>query len=224
MNTDEKLFPLFETFNDIESEISEDDGGKKNYYLKGLYTECEKKNGNGRTYPFALVEREINSRLKPKIESNVAFGEFSHPKTLAEMAEIEPSRISHRIVELRPEGTDFYGKAVLIPEGLGKIAIAMVETGGVLSMSSRGVGRINKNSGMVDESYRLYTFDLVINPGMKKASQTAILENEELFVDEMELFTKDEWKKMEKNRKTLLESLMFRVDLLSMIENLKNLR
>lgn len=218
----EHLIPLFETMNDIEQEsIVESENSNKKYYLKGIYTQCDIKNSNGRIYPFNTVKKQVEN-LQSKISSNVAFGEFGHPKTINELSEITPFRVSHRIVEINEDGKNFIGKAILIPEGLGKTAIAMIDTGGVLSVSSRGVGTVNKNTGIVENNYKMYTYDLVFNPGMKSANQTAILENKELFVNEMGYLTEEEWQKVEKNRKNL-NAILFKYDLFTTINKLKKL-
>jgi len=207
---------LFESFGETVVEEVCNEGEEKNYYLSGLYTECDVKNGNGRTYPTSIVEREINGKILPKVKAGTAFGEFGHPKTLAEMPSIDPSRIAHRIVEIQKEGNNiFRGKSVLVPEGLGKVAIAMVKTGGVLSVSSRGVGRVNKQTGVVESSYNMFTYDVVLNPGMKKANQTAVMENQEFFVNQIGVFTEEEWYKIEKDRSKMLDATFFRADLLS---------
>lgn len=218
----EKMIPLFETMREIEQEaIIEETTNKKNYYLKGIYSECDVKNGNGRIYPYNVMKSQVEN-LQGKIKANVAFGEFGHPKTMPELSEITPSRVSHRIVEIKEDENNFLGKAILIPEGLGKTAIAMIETGGVLSVSSRGVGTVNKNTGIVESNYKMYTYDLVFNPGMKSANQTAILENKELFVEDMGIFTEEEWNNIEKNRKDI-NLILFKYDLFNALKNLKTL-
>jgi hypothetical protein len=209
--------PLFESAEETQSEILENETGEKQYYLSGIYTECEKKNGNSRIYPRALVEREISERLEPKIAANTAFGEFGHPKTVSELPTIEPSRISHWILEIKQEGNVFRGKSVIVPEGLGRVAIGLLKTGGVLSVSSRGIGRVNKLSGLV-EHCTMYTYDLVLNPGMKNANQTAVLENREMFVGEIGAFTEKEWRSVEKNRGKMLDAAFFRADLISALK------
>jgi hypothetical protein len=216
-----EIKPILEISQEIEQIQEENNKGEKNYYLKGIYSECDVKNGNGRTYPFSIMEREIN-KLNKKVDNGVAFGEFGHPKSMSEMSEITPARVTHRVVEIKTNGNNFEGKSVIIPEGLGKIAIAMIETGGILSVSSRGVGSINKNTGIVESNYSMYTYDLVFNPGMKKANQTAILENKELLVNEIGVFTEKEWFNIEQNRKEL-DAILFKHDLFNVISKLKKL-
>lgn len=217
-----ELIPLFETMSEIEQEmVLEESSNKKQYYLKGVYSECDVKNGNGRIYPYRVIKSQVEN-LQPKIDAKVAFGEFGHPKTMNEMADIMPSRVSHRIVEIKEDGKNFLGKAILIPEGLGKTAIAMIETGGVLSVSSRGVGSVNKSTGIVESNYKMFTYDLVFNPGMKSANQTAILENKEHFIDEIGIFTEEEWNNLEKKRKEI-NGILFKYDFTTALNKLKNI-
>jgi len=208
------LFPLFEMACDIEQDIiTEEKSGIKNIYLKGIYSQGDIKNNNNRSYPTSVLEREIK-KLQPKISSGIGYGEFGHPKTIEEIKEINPSNVSHRIVEIKKNKNEFLGKSVLIPEGLGKMAIQMVETGGKLAISSRGLGSVNRKTGIVESNYRMITYDLCFDPGMPKAQQTAIMESKDFFLGER-YFTEEEWKVIEKNRSRILETAFFRTDLLS---------
>ncbi len=214
----DKVNVLVETARDIVQESIDSGLGKKNYYLSGIYSQCEIKNNNGRIYPFPLMEREIN-KLQEKVGTNVAFGEFGHPKKIEEMPDINENKVSHRIVEIKADGKNFIGKSVLIPAGMGEVAIKIIETGGVLSVSSRALGKINER-GMVENNLRLFTYDIVFNPGMPGANQNAILENKVFFVHDNQYFTEEEWKLVEKNRKDFFKLAMFKADLLSSIRNL----
>jgi hypothetical protein len=211
--------PLFEFVQDVDQVVEEEEEGKKkNYYLTGVYTECEVKNSNNRVYPRPIVEREVK-KLREKIDSGVAFGEFGHPKEFKEISDINPARVSHRILEINQDGNIFKGKSVIIPEGMGKIATAMIDTGGKLSISSRAVGRVQKSTGVVENNYRLYTYDIVFNPGMKKAFQECVLENKSVLVDELGVFTEEEWRNI-KNHKLNISGEIFKFSMFNALRSL----
>ena len=214
-----KVTPLLEVAQDIE-QLSEETEGRKNYFLKGIYSQCEIKNNNGRIYPFHLVEREVRS-LSEKIAKGVAFGEFGHPKNIKELPTINEEKVSHRIVEMNQDGKNFIGKSVIIPAGMGELAIKIIETGGTLSVSSRAIGKVN-SKGIVESNYKMFTYDLVFNPGMPGANQTAILENREYLVEEKEFFSESEWALIEKERNSI-DAILFKVDMLSALNKLKNI-
>lgn len=216
------LNPLLEVSNEIEQIFEESSSGNKNYYLSGIYSQCDIVNGNGRKYPLSLMEREIN-KLQTKINSKVAFGEFGHPNNVEDIPNINPERTSHRIIEIKKDGNNFVGKSVLIPAGLGEIAIKMIETGGVLSISSRGLGRVNKSTGIVEDNYRMFTYDLVFSPGMEGTNQNAILESKEFFVNEKEIFSEKEWKNIEKNNAKINEFILIQYDILDTLNKLKQI-
>lgn len=210
--------PLLEYANEVEQLVESNASGIKNHYLQGIYSQCEIKNNNGRIYPLSIVEREINGLL-PKINSGVAFGEFGHPTEMTKLPVINEEKVSHRIVKIEKDGNNFFGKSVLIPAGMGEIAIKIIETGGVLSVSSRAVGKTNSR-GIVENNYKMFTYDLVFNPGMPGANQTAILENKEFFVDEKMFFSESEWNHIEKSRREL-NAILFRYDFLNSLKALK---
>jgi hypothetical protein len=67
---------LNESFlNDVSVDNNNDE---KCLYIEGVFMGAEKRNRNGRIYPRALIEREVNEYNK-LIDSNEALGELEHP-------------------------------------------------------------------------------------------------------------------------------------------------
>jgi hypothetical protein len=168
-----------------------DDSGKKKLYIEGIFLQADLKNKNGRVYPLSVMEQEVNRYIKEKVEGKSAFGELGHPAGPT----INPDRISHRIVSLTREGSNYVGKAQISSTPLGDIARGLIEDGGRLGVSSRGMGSLRERNGVmeVQGDFRLATAgDIVIDPSAPDAFVNGIMENVEWIYDE-----KNGWKALE---------------------------
>lgn len=162
--------------------LEEDVNGKKFYYLEGVFMQSEVKNRNGRIYPKGVMESAVSRYLTEKVATKSAYGELGHPQG----PKINEDRISHRITKLDWDGNDVVGRAVIIPQGNGLIAQGILETGGRLGMSSRGLGSLLKKDGAmyVQEDFYIATAaDIVTDPSAPKAWVNGILENTEFWYD-----------------------------------------
>ena len=72
-----KLFS--EAVEDAELLIEEDEKGKKNYKIRGIFMQADIKNRNGRVYPQEILAKEVAKYNKNFIRKNRAFGELGHP-------------------------------------------------------------------------------------------------------------------------------------------------
>lgn len=163
------------------SEADEKTGHKK-MYIEGIFLQADLKNKNGRIYPMPVMESEVNRYIKEKVDHGNAYGELGHPAGPT----INPDRISHRIVSLKKEGSNFVGKAMIASEGLGKIARGLIEDGGKLGVSSRGMGSLKEKNGImeVQGDFHLATAgDIVIDPSAPDAWMNGIMENVEWIYD-----------------------------------------
>ena len=124
---------ITEQHNDIEV-LTEDKDGKKSTYIKGIFLQTEITNRNGRMYKYDTMAREVNKYNEEFIQRGRALGELGHP----EGPTVNLDRVSHKIVELYPEGKNFIGKAKLLETPMGKIAKNLLEEGVQLGVSSRG--------------------------------------------------------------------------------------
>lgn len=157
-------------YNENVEPIQESVNGKKFWYLEGVYADT-KPNRNGRVYSEALWEREVSKYKKERIETKSAFGEMNHPEKNAH--EINPNNLCTLMTEAKLIGNgEVYGKSRLLETPSGLIGIAILEGGGRLSVSSRGLGTIGeqvtidgKKYGKVNESsYNLICWDAVLFP------------------------------------------------------------
>ena len=148
--------------------------GEKNTFIEGIFMQTETKNRNGRMYPKKIMEGAVNKYVKEQVSKGRAVGELNHP----EGPTINLDKVSHRITDLRFEGNDVVGKALVLNTPMGKIVKGLIEGGVQLGVSSRGMGSIeNKNSmSVVKDDFHLATIDIVQDPSAHNAFVNGIME------------------------------------------------
>ena len=168
---------ITEQNNDIEV-LTEDKDGKQATYIKGIFLQTEITNRNGRMYRFDTMNREVGKYNEEFIQRGRALGELGHP----EGPTVNLDRVSHKIVELYPEGKNFIGKAKLLETPMGKIAKSLLEEGVQLGVSSRGLGSLKKEgtTSVVADDFILSTAaDIVADPSAPDAFVEGIMEGKE---------------------------------------------
>ena len=168
---------ITEQNNDIEV-LTEEKDGKKSTFIKGIFLQTEITNSNGRMYKFDTMNREVSKYNEEFTNKGRALGELGHP----EGPTLNLDRVSHKIVELYPEGTNFIGKAKLLETPMGKIAKNLLEEGVQLGVSSRGLGSIKKEGTcqVVADDFILSTAaDIVADPSAPDAFVEGIYEGRE---------------------------------------------
>ena len=158
--------------------LTEEKDGKKSTYIKGVFLQTEITNRNGRMYKYETMEREVGKYNEEFIKRGRALGELGHP----EGPTINLDRVSHKIVELQPEGKNFIGKAKLLETPMGKIAKNLLEEGVQLGVSSRGLGSLRKEgtTSIVADDFILSTAaDIVADPYAPDAFVQGIYEGKE---------------------------------------------
>jgi len=175
---------ITETIDELKYVTEAKEDGSKNLYIEGVFLQSAIKNRNGRMYPEEIMDREVARYMKESVESNSALGELGHPNG----PQINLDRVSHRIVSLRKEGTDYIGKALITNTPMGGIAKGLIESGARLGVSSRGMGSIKLNSEGVNEvqsDFRLATAaDIVADPSAPNAFVNGIMESVDWVYDE----------------------------------------
>lgn len=171
---------LITELNESVEYITEEIGGHKNWFIEGVYLQAGIKNRNGRFYPPEIMEREATRYIKEKVNNKCAYGELGHP----DGPQLNMERISHHIVSLRKDGHNWIGKARLIDEGYGKIARGILESGGRLGVSSRGMGNLKEdtkiNAMVVQPDFHLAVgADIVGDPSAPSAWVNGIMEGVE---------------------------------------------
>ena len=168
---------ITETIENVQV-ITEGNGDSKKLYIEGVFLQSELRNRNGRVYPFSVLEREVGRYNEEYVKTKRALGELGHP----DGPTVNLDRVSHRITELRAEGTNFYGKAQILDTPMGKIAKNLLEEGVQLGVSSRGMGSIDKreDANYVMDDFMLATAaDIVADPSAPDAFVNGIMEGKE---------------------------------------------
>lgn len=175
-----KLFT--ELVEDVQLISEAKESGGKDYYIEGIFLQADIKNRNGRMYPVEVLEREVNRYVTEVVSKNRAFGELGHPSGPS----INLDRVSHIITELHRDGKNFVGKARLSKTPMGEIARGIMESGGQLGVSSRAMGSLKEEKGVmvVQSDLRLSTAaDIVADPSAPDAFVNGIMEGVEWIYD-----------------------------------------
>jgi hypothetical protein len=147
--------------------INEGTADKKKLKVKGRFQKCDEQNNNGRIYPRPILEAQV-AAIQEKITERSLVGALDHPPNDG----ILLSQASHLITKLyiEPNG-DVMGEAEILSTPSGKIVEALLSDGVKIGISSRGLGTLSetKNGKVVNEDYKLLTFDLVSDPSTKGA-------------------------------------------------------
>ncbi len=129
--------------------------------LTGVMQMSETQNGNGRVYPHAILEREVNSYLT-MVKERRALGELDHPETSV----INLANASHLVTDIWMDDNKCMGKIEVLNTPSGNILKNLVECGVKLGISSRGMGSVTERNGvtMVEDDFQLICFDMVSDP------------------------------------------------------------
>ena len=149
---------------------------KDKYLLGGTFTEFGVKNRNDRVYTaakFLPCLEELNSRIT---DLGVVYGEFDHP----DVFDTSLSRSSHIIKSASyvKEGNRVDGEISLLSTYWGKEAKALVNDGCPIFVSSRAAG-VTESDGTVSLK-KLFTYDIVADPGFSSARMSVKSINESL--------------------------------------------
>jgi hypothetical protein len=158
--------------------IVEENNGKKEYKIKGIFLQSDIKNRNGRVYPNDILMKEVTRYNAEFVNKNRAFGELGHP----DGPTVNLERVSHMIKKLYPEGKNFIGEAKIMDTPYGKIVKNLIDEGAKLGVSSRGMGSIESKMGSnyVGKDFYLATAaDIVADPSAPDAFVEGIMEGKE---------------------------------------------
>lgn len=156
--------------------IVEERNGKKNMFIEGIFLQGNLKNRNGRMYPMETLRREVQRYTENHVNSGRALGELGHP----DGPTVNLDRVSHKIVSLKENGTNFIGKAKILSTPMGKIAESLISEGVKLGVSSRGIGSLKQTRegvNVVGDDFMLSTAaDIVADPSAPDAFVEGIME------------------------------------------------
>ena len=167
------------TLQDVEYITEQNEDGKKNYKIKGVFMQADIKNKNGRVYPMEILQKEVKRYNKEFINEKRAYGELGHP----EGPTVNLERASHMITALYPDGKNFIGEAKVLSTPMGEIVKSLMDEGAKLGVSSRGMGSLEQKkdgSNYVRNDFYLATAaDIVSDPSAPSAFVEGIMEGKE---------------------------------------------
>ena len=159
--------------------LVEQKNGKKSMYIEGVFLQGNIKNRNGRMYPMETLRREVSRYNENHVQAGRALGELGHH----DGPTVNLDRVSHKIVSLKENGSNFIGKAKILNTPMGKIASSLIEEGVKLGVSSRGIGSLKatrEGVNIVGDDFMLATAaDIVADPSAPDAFVNGIMEGKE---------------------------------------------
>ena len=157
--------------------LTEEKNGKKQTFIEGVFMQADKLNKNKRIYPKEVLSKATNKYIKEQVSKGRAVGELNHPDGPA----INLDKVSHRITELKFEGNNVVGKALVLDTPMGNIVKGLVDGGCKLGVSSRGMGTVENKNGqtVVKDDFVLSTVDIVQDPSAPQAFVDGIMEGVE---------------------------------------------
>ena len=130
-------------------------------------------------YPSTTLAKEVSRYNEAFVTKGRALGELGHP----DGPTVNLDRVSHKIISLRQEGSNFIGRAKILSTPMGNIAKSLLDEGVKLGVSSRGIGSIRQNNegvNVVGEDFMLATAaDIVADPSAPDAFVDGIMEGKD---------------------------------------------
>jgi hypothetical protein len=141
--------------------------------LEGVFAQFGVVNNNDRLYEESEYLPHLEY-LNKKIGDKRLLGELDHPK---ESFDISLSKVSHLVEKLEYDKAkrQIVGRVRLLDTPSGKIAKELVEAGVPISVSSRAAGVVESNKKV--KIKRIFTYDLVADPGFENAVLTKMNES-----------------------------------------------
>lgn len=156
-------------------------GGSKRVRLEGVFMQAEKPNRNKRRYPMGVLRPAVEKYINEQVKTGRAVGELNHP----EGPTVNLDKVSHRITELKWDGNNVVGKALILDTPMGKIVKGLIEGGVQLGVSTRGMGSLEQGrDGIMEvkDDFILSTVDIVQDPSAPDAFVNGIMEGVEFFL------------------------------------------
>ena len=175
---------------DLGYTITEGKNGKKEVYIEGIFMQAEGKNKNGRVYTREVLTQAVDRYNNEQVKTGRAVGELNHP----DGPSINLDKVSHRITELKWDGNNVVGKALILDTPMGQIVKGLVEGGVQLGVSSRGMGSLETKNGVnyVKDDFHLATVDIVQDPSAPNAFVNGIMEGVDWKMDNSGHYTVSE--------------------------------
>lgn len=172
---------LIENSANVEVLTENTDAGKQ-LYIEGIFAQAEVVNGNKRIYPRKVMESSIQRYISEYVDRRRALGELNHP----DYPMPDPSQAAIRITEMRMDGNDVYGKALVLNTPKGQVVKGLLEGGFNMGVSTRALGSMRERNGIkeVQNDLMFTAVDCVDNPSAPAAYVTALTESTQWMISE----------------------------------------
>lgn len=160
----------------VKLSLVEDKGDGK-VRVRGEFARAGQATENKRVYPQKVWEKEI-LRLESAMKDRRVFGEMDHPVD----GRTSLNRVSHIVTDMSLEDGVLVGEAEIMPTDKGRNLMALLKSGCRVGVSSRGYGSTkanDKGEEVVQEDYKLVTFDFVADPADQSAYPEVFFEGVE---------------------------------------------
>jgi hypothetical protein len=176
----ENMVFILEKQNQILEASKETTSEGKEYILKGIAAQFGKENNNNRIYEEGEYLPHLDY-LKDKIKQKRLVGELDHP----EKFDISLNNVSHVVEDLmyNKDGRILEIKVRLLDTPAGQIAKRLVDAGVPLSISSRAAGNVGPDKKV--QIKKIFTYDLVADPGFQDAQLERVYESAGFSHDEV---------------------------------------
>jgi hypothetical protein len=157
---------ITDTFIIEDMQVLEESKANGTMKIAGVFQRAGTPNQNKRIYEKKLLVREM-TRLDEAIQERRLMGELDHPTHDA----VKLGNVSHLVTKLHMKGDDMLGEAEILNTPCGQVAQALIKGGVKLGISSRGMGSLTEKGdySVVNDDFKLVTFDLVADPSTKGA-------------------------------------------------------
>lgn len=170
MNT-KTLKLIAESANEIEM-VKQDHDPSKPFTMKfrGLAAVSERKNANGRSYPYELLKHEVEKFDKEMVQTGRGIGELEHSSS----PELNPDRAAVRFLSLTEDNKSWIAEGVILCTDekfgirgtqCGDTLAALTNYGTKWGLSTRALGDVDESTGEVTD-LQLCTIDAVVNPSI----------------------------------------------------------
>jgi hypothetical protein len=149
----------------IKLQLTESAEGGKHLIARGEFGRADVPTQNRRVYPRKIWEREIQ-RINEAMASGKVLGELDHPAD----GKTSLKRVSHIMTGLHMQDDGvIIGEAKILDNEYGRQLRSILEAGGAIGVSSRGMGSTNMGedgSEVVQDDYQYMTHDFVADPAV----------------------------------------------------------
>jgi hypothetical protein len=164
-------------------QLAESKSKSGNTIVRGEFASYGKPTANKRFYGENIWKQEI-TRLDEAMADRRVFGELDHPTD----GRTSLKRVSHIVTGMHLENGILVGEAEILPTVEGLQLEALLKSGCKVGVSSRGYGSVKTNDEGIDvvqEDFKLQTFDFVADPADSTAYPEAVFEGVEFPTDEV---------------------------------------